>query len=204
MFTDAFVKCSTDENISFLERFDQEIKNHGFVSTGLILLKKQILFYPNALYYDITQADQHPGRTIQVIVSKDRFYICDGNIDKLLEFNKSYPLTLDKSLALDYARFYFAHSVGPRGLSKIIDTVDDLQLKEEPTPLLRKTLHDKIIPLALNAALTNGGYQIRGTILVEQTIFSTFININLKGQVAVELGRVLADLLPISSRILES
>jgi hypothetical protein len=204
MFTDAFIKCLADENISFLKRLDQEIKSHSFINTGLILLKKQILFYPGATYYELTQADQHPSKTMQVIVSEDRFYICNGNVDQLLELNKIYPLSLDKTLVLDYVHFYFAHTIGPRGISKIIDTVDDLQMKEEPNPVLRKALHDKIVPLVLNAGLTNGEYQMRGTILVEQTIFSTFINVNLNGQVTVELGRVLADLLPISSRILES
>ena len=77
MFTDAFVKCTTEEIISFLERLDQEIKNHGFISEGLILLKKQILFYPDSFFYDITQADQHPSKTMQVIISKNKLMILD-------------------------------------------------------------------------------------------------------------------------------
>lgn len=204
MFIDAFIKCGTEEKTNLLKELSSVIKDHGFVVPGLMVLKKSLSFYNNASYYEITQADQHPEKTIQMVMGQNNIFICNGYPKDLLDFNEKYPLILNRDNVLDYVRFYFAHIVGPHGLSRIIDTVDDIQLKEEPTPNLRKGLNDKIIPLALNASLAGGGYQARGTLLVEQTIFSTFIDINPKGQVSVELGRVLADLLPIGPRVLES
>lgn len=204
MFADAFIKCGTDEKKIILNELDYIIPNHGFLLPGLMVLKKILSFYDQSTYYEITQADQHPEKTIQIIIGQQKFFICNGYLHDLLLFNQQYPLILDRNNILDYVRFYFAHIVGPHGLSRIIDTVDDLYLKEEPTPNLRKSLHDKIIPLALNASLAGGGYQSRGTLLIEQTIFSVFIDVDPKGYIKVELGRVLADLLPISAKILES
>lgn len=203
MYSDPYLKCSGDETKSVLAKLDGLKPGHGFQPLGLMGLKKTLTFYKDALYYDLTQIDVYPNRTLQMVIGPAHAWVCNGSADDLMAFNKAYPLTLDRTLCLDYIRFYFKHVVGPRGLSFVIDTVEDLRLKEEPTPALRRTLHDKIIPLTLNASLSGGGYQARGTLMVEQTLFSTFIDVRMNGHITVELGRVLADLLPVSNQALE-
>lgn len=204
MFTDAFIKCSADESAALLTRLTNSFSNHGLNKDGIMVLKKTLTFYKDAIYYDMTQIEPYPTRTLHLVDWGQDIFVCDGNESHLLAFNQKCPLLLDRTNILDYVRFYFAHVVGPHGLSRVIDTVDDLQLKEEPSAHVRKSLHDKIVPLVLNGTLTKGGYQARGTILVEQTMFSAFIDIQNTGAVTVELGRVLADLLPTSNRLLEA
>jgi hypothetical protein len=204
MFIDAFIKCSQREMTDVLARLDQHLPHHSFRLQGLMMLKKKLGFYPDAFYLDLTQADQHPTPHLGVVYGpQERFLICRGDAPALMAFNQSYPLTLDRHLVLDYIRFYFAHITGPYGRSYLIDVVEDLQLKEEPTPALRRALHDKIVPLSLNASLAEGGYQARASLLVTQTLYSVFINVTFDGAVRVELGRVLADLLPVNDRALE-
>lgn len=204
MFTDPYIKCGNDEIQMVLARLSSDPSHaHGFQPAGLMVLKKQLGFYKDAVYYDLTQVDIHPVQTAQYVVGPTSVFLCDGSNDHLMNLNAAYPLVLDRTNILEYIRFYFRHVTGPHGLSTIIDTVEDLHLKEEPTPALRRTLHDKIIPLTLNASLSGGGYQARGTLMVEQTLFSTFIDVKTDGTVTVELGRVLADLLPVSNQALE-
>jgi hypothetical protein len=203
MFTDPYIKCGQDEIKMILTRLDHDCPEHGFQATGLMGLKKQMGCYKDALYYDLTQVDMNPSHTMQCLMGPHHFFLCDGSREHLAAWNKNYPLTLDRTNILEYIRFYFRHITGPHGLSILIDTVEDLHLKEEPTPALRRTLHDKIIPLTLNASLSGGGYQARGTVMIEQTLFSIFIDVKMNGEVTVELGRVLADLLPVSNQTLE-
>lgn len=204
MFTDPYTKCTNDEIHMILARLDTVWPDHGFRASGLMMLKKQLGFYKDAIYYDLTQVNIHPARVTQFVFGPTQFFVCNGSRDSLVTLNRSYPIELDRTSVLEYIRFYFRHVTGPHGLSTIIDTVEDLHLKEEPTPSLRRALHDKIVPLTLNASLSGGGYQARGTLMVEQTLFSTFIDVTLNGDVSVELGRVLADLLPVSNQALES
>lgn len=203
MFTDPFVKCAAEETEQFINRLNQIMPDHGFRQAGLMVLKKQISFYPNATYYDISQADQHPLRTLQVIFTDDQFLICNGSAEEILAFNAQVGLRLDTAHVLDYSRFYLFHVVGPHGKSFVIDTVEDLMLEEEPTPGLRKALNDKIIPFALNASLAGGGYQIRGTLLIEKTLYSVFIDVTPEGRVTAHQARVLAEILPVVNRVLE-
>jgi hypothetical protein len=203
MFRDAYTKCSAHELGPALDDLSKIKPNHGLRLDGLMLLKKNLPYYTNGILYDATQADQHPALHHQWVMSGSFIYNMNGDPTLLYDFNNRVPLVLDRTTVMDYIRFYFSHIVGPHGLSWIIDTVEDLHLMEEPTPALRKALHDKIVPLSLNASLSGGGYQCRASLLVEQTLFSVFIDVNNQGRVGVELGRVLADLLPLGQRVLE-
>lgn len=203
MFVDAFHKCTADDAARLLAFLDRTQPDHGFRQAGLVVLKKPLSFYPHATYFDGTQADQHPSRSVQVVMGPKQGLILNGRADDVLVFNQTYPLQLDRHLAIDYARFYFAHVTGPHGLSVIIDTVEDLSLREEPTPALRKSIGDKIIPLSLQASLNNGGYQLRCTLLIKQTLYNVVLDIDMAGQVSAQVGRVIAELLPVVDRVLE-
>lgn len=203
MFSDAYHKCNPDESQKILERVSQIRPQHGFRATGLEVLKKSIGFYPEATYYDLTQADIHPERSLQMVVSKKSSHILDGDFAHLHRFNLSAPLMIDRTQAVDYVRFYMGHIPGPYGLTRIMDTVDDLQLRDEPTPALRSSLNDKIVPLSLNASLPDGGYQIRGTILIKSTLYTALFDVGMTGIVSATMGRVIADVLSLHDRTLE-
>lgn len=203
MFTDPFTKCASDENQEILNLLDHIMPDSGFRSVGLMVLKKEIGFYPSGIYYEIAQVDQHPLRTIQIIQSGKKTLICSGSVEDILSFNMTTPLSLDASNAPDYTRFYLAHVIGNHGKATLIDTVEDLMLEEEPTPALRKTLNDRIIPFALNASLAGGGYQMRGTVLIEKCLYSAFFDVTSNGQVQAQMVRVLAEILPVVNRVLE-
>jgi hypothetical protein len=203
LFTDAFQKCTAAEIEHILETLTTIQPRHGFRAQGLEVLKKTLSFYPEAIYYDITQADLHPERTCQLVVGKKSAHILDGQFAHLHTFNLSYPLTLDRQNVVDYARFYLAHMMGPHGITRVIDTVDDLSLRDEPTPALRSNLNDKIVPLGLNAALTGGGYQVRGTILIKSTLYTALFDIDMTGTLSATMGRVLAEVLTLHDQVLE-
>lgn len=203
MFTDAFHKCQPSEIDQVLKILQDLRPHHGFHSNGLEVLKKPLGFYPDAIYYDVTQADTHPERTCQLVWGKKHGHILDGNFGHLHQYNLSYPLTLNRTVVVDYVRFYLAHVVGPHGLTRVIDTVDDLNLRDEPTPALRSNLNDKIIPLALNAAVPGGGYQIRGTVLIKTTLYTCLFDVDMTGTLTATMGRVLADVLTLHDQVLE-
>jgi hypothetical protein len=203
MFTDPFHKCPPEEFDHLLMGLAKSEPDHGFRTKGLSVLRKQLGFYQDAIYYDLTQADQHPARSRQMIAGPWGFVVMTGAVSDFETLNKLAVLKLDRNQATDYIRFYFAHLTGPHGLTTIIDTVDDLALREEPTPSLRKSLHDKIIPLTLRASLPDGGYQIGGTLLVRRTLIHATIDVLVDGQVIVTPGRVLAEVLPLQDSALE-
>lgn len=186
-----------------LKRLSDINPAHGFRAQGLAVLRKPLGFYPDATYYDLTQADVSPARSCQLVLTKKSILVLNGNVDQLCTFNLSAPLKLDRNQILDYARFYFAHVIGPHGLTGLIDAVDDINFREEPTPALRKALNEKIVPLTLNASLPDGGYQLRGTLLIKSTLFGAIIDIDLTGMVTATPGRVLAEVLPINDIALE-
>lgn len=203
MFTDAYQKCAPEEIEALLARMNDIYPDHGFRAQGLAVLRKTLGFYPGALYYDVTQADISPSRSVQIVVGKKSALILDGNLDRLHQFNLGYPLALDRNQVLDYARFFFAHVIGPHGQTVLVDTVEDINFREEPTPALRKTLNEKIVPLTLNASLTDGGYQLRGSLLIKSTLYNAIMDIDLTGIITAQPNRVLAEVLPINDMALE-
>lgn len=203
MFTDPFVKCTPTEIETTLGLLDRIMPDHGFRSVGLLALKKPLSFYDRATLYELTQADQHPAKNLGLVICGKEVLICDGQSASILAYNNRVPFRLDQNLVLDYARFYLAHVVGVHGQPHVIDTVEDLLLAEEPTPGLRKSLNDKIIPFALNASLAGGGYQLRGTLLIERSLFGVLIDVDTKGEVKPHPARILAEILPVIDRVLE-
>ncbi len=204
MFTDPFTKCTPQEIDVLLKILDQQKPNHGFHVPGLMALKKSLDFYEGAFFYELTQADHHPAKNIALVANKQSVLLCDGMAQTIESYNKNAPIKLDQTKVMDYVRFYFAHVVGPHGITTIVDTVDDLLLVEEPTPGLRKALSDKITPMALNAALSDGTYQLRATLLVAKTLYGVLIDVDSQGKIDVQRTRVLAEILPVVNRALES
>jgi hypothetical protein len=205
MFTDPFHKCTPIEIEIVLEQLSIKRRDHRFRAVGLAALRKKIEFYPDAVYYDLTQADLHPAPTLQILTLKNGIdlTILDGRVKTLQDLNDKKELTLNRHLVLDYIRFYFAHITGPHGITKIIDAADDLDLREEPTPGLRKSLQDKILPLALNGALSDAGYQISGTVLIDRSLHTVLIDVDADGRVILNLMKTLADQLSVRDVALE-
>jgi hypothetical protein len=205
MFSDPFNKCPTSEIDAAVKRLAKAQPEYSFRTDGLAVLRKTLGFYNDAIYYDLTQADLHPPLSLQLVLGKtdDQILVLDGTSGPVLEFNRACPLKLDRHQVMDYARFYLAHVTGPHGITAVIDMVDDLNLREEPTPSLRKSLHDKIVPLALNGSLPGAGYQLRGTLLIKRSLYSALIDVSAAGEITATPSRVLADILPVHDTVLE-
>lgn len=204
MFTDPYNKCSPTETETVLKQLTGVYPNHGFRVEGLAALRKTIGFYGDAIYYDLTQADLHPAPTLQFVIGKNGdVLILDGRVESILAFNATQPFRLDRHLVMDYVRFYLAHVTGLHGITTLIDMVEDLDLREEPTPGLRKSLHDKIVPLALNGSLPGSGYQLRATLLIGSSLYTAMIDVGADGAVTAAPSRVLADHLPVQDAVLE-
>lgn len=203
MPSDPFIKCSAEETGDILSRLQTHILDLVVEMDRAFVIKKTLQFYAGATYYEVAEAHQNPARILSFIMTPNDILFCDGDAEKLIDFNFKNGLVLNKNTILDYVRFYMAHVTGPHGQSIIVDTVEDIGLQEEPSPGVRKSLGDRIIPLALHGSLPGAGYQCRGTLLIQKTLYSVYLDVDRLGRIMPRMNRVLADVLPVHDRILE-
>ena len=204
MATDVFTKCDPLIVPGILASLAQTLPDVSLHPAGLIAVQKTLPFYVESTYYEFTQADQHPARTVKFIRTPQVLFVCNGDATDFAAFHQICPPVLNKTTVLDYARFYISHIVGPHGMNILVDTVEDLGLQEEPTPSMRKSLQDRIVPLALHASLPGSGFQLRGTLLISQTLYSVYLDIDVGGGVFPHVHKGIADLLPVTDRVLEA
>jgi hypothetical protein len=203
MPSDPFVKCTAQETEHILSRLQTHVLDLVIEMDRAFVIKKPLKFYADATYYEIAEAHQNPARILSFIVTGDDLLFCDGDVEKLIDFNFKSKLILNKNTILDYVRFYMGHVTGPHGQSIIVDTVEDIGLQEEPSPGVRKSLNDRIVPLALHGSLPGAGYQCRGTLLIQKTLYSVYLDVDRLGRIMPRMNTVLADVLPVQDRVLE-
>lgn len=204
MFTDPFSKASLKETEEILQKLEVIAPKETFTAQGVSCLYKSLEFYPQARYYDITQADQHPARQCLVIDTPAATHLLNGNTESLYTFNEKIKIALSSELIEDYARFFIAHYRGSEGRTILIETVDDPIWLEDPTPSSRKLLSERITPLKITGTRKDGGWQLAVTLLIRNHMYEAQMEISPVGRVTFEQVETVAENLPVADLMMDA
>ena len=98
---------------------------------------------------------------------------------------------------MDYARFFFSHVRGEHGRFLIIDTVDDIDWKDEPPPSARKATGKMLEELHVIGKGVDGTWHLLGRMVFRDSLFQAQIHVAPDGQVSMSNEELLVDDMPI-------
>jgi len=113
------------------------------------------------------------------------------------EFCRAQDLRLDRHTADDYIRFWLEYVRTGTDKFLLIETVDDLPWREEPTPQARKSLAKTIVPLTLTDS-SPSLFHFQACLLFRDALMDCGLELTYDGKITITRREVIAEDLTVT------
>lgn len=199
MFQDSFKLIENGDAAKILDQLDPLLDGSPYDPAIARILSHPLPFYDGYNLVEVSDYDVNPPRKISFIYKereKDAITILNGKNEPIYAVNKVAPITLDDKNIFLYARFFFHYVRGRFGQFHIVENVEEINWKEEPSPAGKKALSKMISPLKLKPK--NGDeYHLTASIVFKDSLFETDIKVQTNGQVDLLNQELLVEDIPV-------
>lgn len=198
MFKDAFTKLDPKKTAQLLDIINLRL-DRAFSAESARIMIHDLPFYPGHFLAEISSHAVHPPLLRHAVCDKGGgVTILDWTPAPILNLNHSAPLHLNEKTAPDYVRFYLAHTRGRHGRFLIVDTVDDIDWREEPAPSGRKAIAKMIEPLRFFSVGEDGSYVFLMTLVFKDSLFQAKARVERSGAFTLFDEELLIEDIPIA------
>jgi hypothetical protein len=203
MFADAFQEIEHGNAAKLLDKVNTSLDGITFDPVSARILSHPLPFYPDC---DLVEATEHEARPLKrvtfVIDNKtENVFILNGKNDPVYELNETVGLSLSQEDLPLYIRFFLNYVRGHYGFFHLVQSVNDIEWREEPTPNAQKALGKMIHPIQILGAHDKGGYHARCNIVFKQSLLETDLKITENGHVSFENQEIVVEDVPVSDDI---
>lgn len=198
MFKEAFIKLDPIQAARMTETINPFLDMTFDPATTSVMIH-DLSFYEGYFLVELSRHSDHP--------SVVRTAICDdkGNVtvlnwtkDPIYALNKSVPIRLTPETMPDYLRFYFAYVRGAHGRFLIVDSVDDIDWREEPSASGRKALGRMIEPLHMKRPEKNGIVVFSVCIVFMDSLYQAEAHVAPDGTISLQNQEILVEDIPVA------
>ncbi len=202
MFTDAFIKLDPQKSQKMTELINPFL-DVRFDPQSATVMVHQLSFYEGYFLTELCAHDKNPP-LIRYAICNDRgeVHVLNWMNETIFKLNKIVPIQLNDDTVMDYIRFFFDHVRGPHGRFLIIDTVDDIDWREEPAPAGRKALGKLIEPMHLLKKEKEGGWVFKTTIVFKDSLFVAEAHVKPDGHISMNNEELLVEDIPVADDLL--
>lgn len=197
MFRGAFKKLEKDEAGELLSLINPHLDTAPFAADRASVMVFPLPFYPGYTFAEMTNHGALPPITAHVVYKGADVTVLNWTNVPIYALNKKVPVQLTDNNVADYARFFFAHVRGQQGRFLIIDTVDDIDWKEDPPASARKAIGKMLEELHITGRDTGGTWHLLGRMIFRDSLFQAHIHVTPDGQVSMSNEELLVDDMPI-------
>jgi hypothetical protein len=198
MFKDAFIKLDSTQAARMAERLNPHLDTQFDPATATVMMHN-LSFYENHFLVEIARHDQHPP-IVRAAVCDDKGGVTALNWsnEPIHKLNRSVPIRLDDNSIMDYVRFFFTYVRGKHGRFIIIDSVDDIDWREEPAPAGRKALGKMIEPMHVVKREEDGTVVFAVCIVFRDSLFSGEAHVKPDGLIILQNEELLVEDIPVA------
>lgn len=197
MYKEAFTKLELAEVATVLDRLNPEFGGIVFDPLETTVMALDIPFYPGFRLLDIADYSQQPPRRRFAVYSPSRHFLINFSNEPIYAFNRELPIALDENNAADYARFFFNHVRGRHGRFIIVESVDDINWKNDPPIAARRAISKMIEPVMLEKVDEKGNYHLRACMIFKDSLFRSKVKIKPDGLVSLSDEELLVEDIPV-------
>ncbi len=116
--------------------------------------------------------------------------------DFVARFAAANHVNLGVSNAPDYVRFWLEYTRAGADRFQLVESLDDINWREEITPQARKSLSRQVTPLTMTAH-GGTGFVFKACLLFRDTLFDATLQVDMDGKVAITERTVIAESLTV-------
>jgi len=201
MFSDAYITIENDQAVDLIAQLNEKLEGNSFDPEQSRLLSHSLPFYNGYSLCEVSDFNNTPTRQISFIYKEaadsDDIFILDGTNEPIYGLNKQVPIFLDKDNVLTYVRFFFHYVRGRFGRFNIVESVDEVNWREEPAPAGRRALSKMIQPLELKNNSDDENYHLLASIIFKDSLFESDVTVQENGDVSLSNQEMLVEDIPV-------
>ncbi len=198
MFKDAFIKLDPVQAARMIERLNPHFDVKFDPASSAVMIHN-LSFYENHFLVEVSRHDQHPPLT-RVAITNDKgdVTVLNWTNEPIHKLNREVPVHLAEDSMLDYVRFFFTYVRGSHGRFLVIDSVDDIDWREEPAPAGRKALGKMIEPMTVKAREKDGTVVFSLSIVFKDSLFTAEAHLKPDGYLSLHNEELLVEDIPVA------
>lgn len=197
MYRDAFVRLSPQECEQALTEINPALRGSDFSPSTVTILAQDISFYPGYRLIDIADYETTPVFRKFLVYKTGHAVALDWTNGPIYALNDRVGLGLVPDTVAGYVRFFFDFVRGPEGKFTIIESVDDIDWREEPPPAARKALGKMIKPLTVLGKDKAADFHIKACMTFQDSLYQAGVFVSPRGRVRIADEEILVDDLPV-------
>lgn len=206
MFQDAFKKLELDEIATILDQIKDDLDAH-YDPIETTILAWNAPFYPGCRVLEIANHDTMPAIKTFAVYSPKKWAILNYTSDMIFKLNKEIPLQLSRENIGDYIRYFFFFVKGKHGKYHVVESVDDINWKDDPPPQARKAIGAMIMPITLvppPPGEDKSKFFAVGNFMLKNALFKSEIVVDSKGKIDLVNEQLQVGDIPVNDDILGS
>lgn len=197
MSANAFQKLELAEAKELLERLNKSWRGSAFDTQRTIVHAKSLSFMDKWVLAEAIDAANVPEKKCAFIDNGNECVPIEFNADFVPEMIKKNGIVLGRDSAPDYLRFWFEYARIGSDRLVLVEAIDDMPWREDPTPQARKSLAKSVTPMTLIDTQPTI-CTFKACILFRDTLFNCTIDVHANGQVRIKNREALAEGLTVS------
>jgi hypothetical protein len=203
MFKDAFIKLEPTQAAKLTAAVNSHL-DIQFDPNNTSVMIHNLPFYEGYFLAELSRHDQYPPIIRNAVCNdKGEVHILNWTNEMIYALNKKVPITLTPESLPEYVRFFFTYVRGSHGRFLIIDTVDDIDWREEPAPAGRKALGRMIEPLTLMRIQPDGTAIFQCSIVFRDSLFQAEAHVKSDGTIEMTNEELLVEDIPVADDVLD-
>lgn len=192
------MKRSKDRNKKkFIDRLNKAWKGSPFDAQRTVVHARPLSFANDWVLAEAGDASTIPEKRCVALDNGAECVPVQFDADFIAGFASKNGVLLDHDSAPDYMRFWFEYVRSGPDRFVLVEAVDDMPWREEPTPQARKSLAKTVMPLTL-VDQQGDIFVFKACILFRDTLFDCTLETTLNGQVTFTARSAIAEGLTVS------
>lgn len=199
MFDAAYTKCDDSDVAQIVDLINPQLEGLRFDPIETEVRTIPTGFFPGYHYVVLEDCSAMPKIESYAVMSEDSSEVIAMNWTNtpIYELAQKAPIQLNDTNVLSYAKFFFYHVKGRHGRFIIVESVDDINWKEEPPPQARKAISKMIESVQLVEKAEDGSYLLSARMVFKNSLFKADIFVQSNGQVQLKNEELLIEDMPI-------
>ncbi|HEY8963238.1 MAG TPA: hypothetical protein VIN59_02115 [Alphaproteobacteria bacterium] len=179
-----FQKLEGPKAKKMVDRLNMAWPGSKFEADKTALYARSMPFLHGWQLVEASDATALPEKRCVILDNGDESVALQYDAAFIQDFCRARELRLDRNTAADYVRFWLEYVRSGTEKFMLIENVDDLPWREEPTPQARKSLAKAVTPLTLTDA-TPALYKFHACLLFRDALFDCTLDVTYDGKITV-------------------
>lgn len=196
----AYEKMEGSKARKFIERLNKAWSGSPFEEARTVVHARSLSFAKGWVLAEASDAMAMPEKKCVALDDGKTCMPIEYGPDFIPKFASNQNLYLSHETATDYLRFWFEYARSGTERFVLVENLEDIPWREEPTPQARKSLTKSIIPLTL-VSPSDRGFLFKATLLFRDTLMASTLEVESTGRVALKDKSVIAESLTVTDSL---